>query len=132
GCLGANALHAHQHPVPFLFDQRRESEQLQQILAHQQVGIERAGLADRRQAGGGALRDMDNIPNAAHIDQDMVHRAVQDDAGDAPDHAAPRIAAVRRPALCKWWAWQIATASASAASGPANATPGSCTRTIWA
>ncbi|KAG1715088.1 hypothetical protein GQR58_000037 [Nymphon striatum] len=38
-CLCADALNAHQQPVPFLFHQRRKPEQLQQILAHQQVRI---------------------------------------------------------------------------------------------
>ena len=68
-------------------------------------------LADRRQGGECARRGRDDIADAADVDNEAVLLQAVDEAAQLADHAAPRLVEAR----C--WAWQIATASASAASG---------------
>ena len=69
-----------------------------------------AGCADGGDRAQGASRSGDEIAHAIDVeDQGLLVDAV-DDALELADHAAPRARAAR----C--WAWQMATASASAAS----------------
>src|SRR6202046_1675650 len=74
----------------------------------------------------GARRSGDEITNAVDIENDgfLVHAV--DDALEFADHAAPRARAAR----C--WAWQMATASASAASEVDAVEAGSSILTIIA
>ena len=77
----------------------RKQEELQQILAHQKLGIERHGLARAGQARQRAVGDMDDVAHAAHVDQHMVHGLVVKPSGDLADHrAALARAASSRPA----------------------------------
>src|SRR5690606_11217583 len=77
-------------------------------------------LAGGRQAVEGAHRHVELVGDTAHVDEHLRRMLADEPAGDAPDHTRrPRF--MRRPAAemapsCAPWAWQIAQASASAAS----------------
>ena len=103
-------------PMPFT-DKQLEEEltlgrlhepvQLQRVLAHVQVGVQRdlrrtVGGADRRRRRG------DEITDAADVDDEPVRRVRHGLAPKARDHPA----ILSRGGAS---AWQIATASASAA-----------------
>ena len=95
-----HALHSHQQLVPLLLQHGREAEQLQKVLPHQKVGIQRHRLANRRHGSQGPLTDVNDIPDPAHVDQHMVRPAPVQSSRDPPDHSAALNAAASRPDDC--------------------------------
>ena len=73
--------------MPFLFRQRAEPEELHQVFAHHQIGIERHMFAHPRQGRERPFRTMHDVADAAGIDQHMIRRAQVDPARDLADHA---------------------------------------------
>ena len=113
-----------------------EAVQQMRILAHQQMGVQRDLRAGRGQLVEGAHRHVDLVADALHVDQHLRRMLLENGARTGGRSHEPPVAhpntrrwqALPRP--CPPCAWQIAHASASAAS--ALGSPGSCSsrRTI--
>src|SRR5271167_5240147 len=83
-------------------------------------------FACRWQRPQGAGRSGNEIPHPVDVEDQSLFLDAVDDAPELADNAAPRARAAR----C--WAWQMATASASAASGVLAVEAGKSIRTIIA
>src|SRR5688572_14633559 len=108
--------------------QRGEAIQRVRVLAHHEVRKKADRLAARRQAVERAHRHVDLVGHAADVDQHL-RRLLGDQAAGKPADQTRRPLFIFNP----WWtprrwpcAWQIAHASASAASGAGS--PGSASR----
>src|SRR5690606_3597007 len=119
-------------PEPAALAGVEKAVEMDVVLAHMGLDQEPRGAAAPGQPLEGAARGEDQIADSADVDDGMVVADAVDGAVEQRDHgAAPAATAtLRRRAVAAWWAWQIATARASSASGPAGAQPGSSLRTI--
>ena len=89
-----------------------EAVERQRVVADDEVGVQRDRLADRRDVAQRLGRDGEPVADAGRrLDDDVVGAPDRDLAGDEGDHRA----AATAWASGAWLAWQIATASASAA-----------------
>src|SRR3984957_4207910 len=124
--LGAYALHALQQAEPIALGVGEESEKPDRVFAHVCLDEQLRGLAGCGQRAKGPSRRGDEIAHAVDVEDDgFLVRAV-DDPLEFADHATPLARAER----C--WAWQMATASASAASEVDAVEAGNSTLTIIA
>src|SRR5262249_6183653 len=124
--LGADAPHGLQQPEPFPLDVGEGAGQAALILAPLGLARQRHPLAAARPRLHRARRAVHQIADAADIDDDEVLAMAVDDALELADHAV----AILTTALCRWCAWQIAIASASAASCVRGSALGSSTPII--
>src|ERR1041384_4956305 len=110
--------------------ERRESIPRVRILAHDEMRVERHRIAGRGQAVEGAHRHVDLVANARDVDEHLRRILGHQPSAQPPDH--PSLPLLRRRPLveiepsCAPCAWQMAQASASAASGEGS--PGSASR----
>ena len=89
-----------------------EAVEGQRVVAHDQVGVQRDGAAHAGDLAQRLGRDGQAVADPARgLDHHVVGAADRDLAGDERDHPATAAAA----ASGAWLAWQMATASASAA-----------------
>ncbi len=115
--LRPDRLDAEQHQEEIALLLGREAVQLQRVVAHDQVAVERHRLAGRRHLLERLARDREPVADAVDVYDDLarpVSAARRAPAGDLAAHQrdhAVTIAAASGARL----AWQIATASASAA-----------------
>src|SRR5919206_4046857 len=101
------------------------------ILADMSLDFERDGAAEFGQPGQRARRTEDEIAHAANIDDGPILAGRIEGAAELRDHrpsSDPAIAQCRF--VDAWCAWQMATASASAASALPIIAPGRRRRTI--
>src|SRR6266852_1233975 len=105
-----------------------EAIEMDVILAHMRFDEEPQRLAARGRAAQGARRGEDEIADAVDVEHETFRPALLDDAREHGDHRAAPAAQAR--CVAAWWAWQMATARASAASPASIAAPGSRRRTI--
>ena len=77
----------HQQPVPLPLRQRPEADELHQVLAHHELGVERHRPARRRHRRQRPLRAVDEVADAAGVDQHVVGAAVVEPPADLADHA---------------------------------------------
>src|SRR5581483_4288035 len=111
-----------------------EAIEVVRVLAHHEVREQADGLAICRQRVEGAHRHVDFVGDAADIDQHLRRVLRREPPGEAADQTSlplrmrsPRMA--RRPS-CAPCAWQMAQASASAASGVGSPGSASSRRTM--
>src|SRR4029079_18221314 len=90
----------------------REAVQRQRVLAHDQVREQSRGFADTGHVAQRLRRDRQPVADAAAQDDDVIAAADRDLALDERDHAVAFASAACSGAPL---AWQMATASASAA-----------------
>ncbi len=117
----ADALHAGQRAEALALARRAEAEQGHAVLAHLHFGEQHDVAADRADRIEGAGAGEDEIADPGDIEHRAVGSGFGENSGEAGDHR-PCVRPER--ALAKWWAWVMATASASAASGPAMVNAG--------
>ena len=122
GDAAADPLDAGQDAEGLALAGRAKAEQGPAVLAHLQFGQDHDVRADRSQRVERAGRCEDLVADAADVDHGAVGAGFGKRSGEAGDHA---LGVIPARLLAKWWAWVMATASASAASGPAMAAPGS-------
>src|ERR1700733_6382048 len=108
--LGANALHALQQAKPIALAGREEAVQSDRVFAHIGFDEQLRRLTQGGNCAQGASRGGDQIADAIDVEDQGFFLDAVDDSLEFANHAAPRA----RPTRC--WAWQMATASASAAS----------------
>ena len=98
-----------------------EAVELVRVLAHDEMREQRHVRPGRRQLVERAHRHVELVAHAMHVDHDL-RRLLRDElAGEPPDHTSlpwctRKPAVATRPRPCPPCAWQIAQASASAAS----------------
>ena len=109
--LRPDGLDPDQHQEQVALGLGGEAVQRERVVADDQVGVQRGLLADRRGVAERLAGDGEPVADAAARDDDVVGPPHGDLAGEQRDHAAAPTAA-RSDAP---FAWQIATASASAA-----------------
>src|SRR6266852_8914363 len=124
----ADALHRGQQPERAALRLVGEAIEMDVILAHMRFDEEPQRLAARGRAAQGARRREDEIADAVDVEHETFRPALLDDAREHGDHRAAPAAQAR--CVAAWWAWQMATARASAASPASIAAPGSRRRTI--
>ncbi len=127
----AHPLDALEAAEPFALGAIGEAEQIEAVLAHMGLDQKLDRLARPRQRAQRAARALNQIADPADVDHHMVLGQKLDQPGEARDHEVASASAQRRR-VAAWWAWQMATASASAASLPLGTQPGSRRRTISA
>src|SRR5438034_2690062 len=133
---GADALDGDQQAEPVARRSVGEAVEMDVVLADMSLDQQADRLSRRRQAGQRAAGGEHQIADAADIDNRPVDAGLVDEAGELGDHARPPAARPGTAAACQcravpaWWAWQIATASASAASALVDIAPGSRWRTM--
>ena len=111
-----------EQPEPVALGRGREADQADRVLRDEHLGVQHHLVADRAQLRQRAGRGRDEIADAGDVD----HREVGAEAVEqALQLGRSCRVADRARALARWWAWVIATASASAASAPASFAPGS-------
>src|SRR2546430_1597139 len=98
-----------------------EAVEQMRILAHDEVGEQGDALAGCGQVVESAHRHLDLVADSARFHHDLRRVFLEKDAGEPPDHTSlplftrnPRVGIAPRP--CPPCAWQMAQASASAAS----------------
>src|SRR5690606_21774869 len=104
-------LHRHQRVEPRLLLGRRAAVEPDQLLAHDHLDVNHRFMPDRRQRAHGLARAEGLIHDTVDVDMDMVVAVAVDHPLKLADHAL-----TLRAAMVRWWAWQMAMASASAAS----------------
>src|SRR6185503_9904170 len=117
----AHAGNADQFAKRAAFFQRRKAVKNMRVLAHQQVGVQRHAVAGRGQVEEGAHRHVDLVAHAADFEQHLGRILGNELAGKTTDQTKRPFFTLKffvstlpnRPPC----AWQIAQASASAASG---------------
>ena len=129
----AHALHRLQQAKPVALGLVDKAVEVDVILAH--VGFDEQAHRHprRRQRAQRASRAVDEIADPGDVDDRPVLADRIEHAGKLGDHRFGSVsAAALRRSVAVWWAWQIATANASAASLPAGGLPGSRRLTIQA
>src|SRR5580700_3068384 len=125
GQPSADALHGCQQPKPVALGSIDKAVEMDMVLAD--MGLDQqARRGAGQQLAQGASRAEGKIADAADINDRAVRGDRVENAAKLGDHRA----SLHRCTVPAWWAWQIATASASAASGSAMAHPGNRRRTI--
>ena len=109
--LRADRLHAEQQQEEVALLLGGEAVERQRVVADDQVAVQRDRLARGRDVAQRLGRDGEPVADAAAVDDDVVGAAHRDLALEQGDHAVAASAAASGARL----AWQIATASASAA-----------------
>src|SRR5690606_21099677 len=114
--LRANALNiAHQQAEPFTLQRRAEPIEPNRILTHIGFDEERRCGSCTIQRSERARRTMHDIAHTIHIDDAVIVTDLIDKTLQLTNHAADSLAR-RHAGDCRWCAWQIAMAIASAAS----------------
>src|SRR5262249_39117034 len=128
--LGADTLHCREQAKPLALGGIDEAVEVNMVLAHMGLDEQADGAAGRGQPVEAARRAEHLIADAADIDDGGIGALGIDDARELGDHEAPPAAIFQTRRVAAWWAWQMATASASAASADCSRQPGSRRRTI--
>ena len=110
--LRPDRLHAQQHQEEIALGGRREPDEHERVVAHDQVRVERRLRADRRQLCERLRRHGEAVADTAAQQRHVLGAALGDLAAQQRDHPASAAIAWASGA---WFAWQIATASASEA-----------------
>ncbi len=110
--LRPDRLHGEQHQEQVALLLGVKAEQRERVVAHDQVRVQRDLLADRRHVAQRLCRDGRAVADAVAQDHDVVGAAYGHLSAQQRDHAPARASALDSGAQL---AWQIATASASAA-----------------
>jgi hypothetical protein len=73
--------------MPFFFSQGGEAKQLHQIFADQQIGVNSGNLTDAWQSCERSFGTIHQIPNTAHVNQNVIKCAILNPACEFANHA---------------------------------------------
>ena len=130
GDLGAHTLHGGQKTEPIFFGGLGESIKMNVIFTDMGFDMQLRTLTTARHARQGSGRTEYQISDSSAVDDDMAGAAFGKDAFQPRNHCRTMVRLALRLATLEWWAWQIAMANASAASGLSAREPGSNRATI--